>query len=152
MAYTGVSVLLQRVSAGSEWTVSFCLQHGDEITHHRGFPVSSEAGVGATFVITEVGEAQSDLNYSALQGGIYAVGELRKRESKKKRTCIALRKRKCGSILIAELDDGVASHCPLSIGGVSYEYVDDTIPLNLKESSEVAVFAKRFVACLTIIE
>ena len=36
-------------------------------------------GVGATFVITGVGEAQSDLNDAALQGGIYAVGELRKR-------------------------------------------------------------------------
>ena len=37
-------------------------------------------GVGATFVITGVGEAQSDLNDAALQGGIYAVGELRKRK------------------------------------------------------------------------
>lgn len=155
MTYTGVPGHLQRVSVGSEWTVSFCLKQGDEVTHYCGYPdfiTRRETGVGATFVITGVGEAQSDLNDSALQGGIYAVGELRKRESGKKITCIALRKQKSASVLIAELDDSAASHCPLSIGGVSYKYVDDTLSLCLKDSYEVATFAKRLVACLTSIE
>ena len=72
------------------------------------------------------------MNDSALQGGIYyAAGELRKRESKEKITCITLRKYKLASLLIAELGTSTAGSHPLAMGNVSYKYVVDTIPLSL---------------------
>ena len=55
MTYTSVTGSLQSVSSGSEWTVSFCLQQGDDITHYCGYPdfiTRKATGVGATYAIS----------------------------------------------------------------------------------------------------
>ena len=124
MNFAAVEGSLQTVSMGSEWSVSFCLQQGDSITHYRGFPnfiLRKDVGVGAAFVITGVCESQSNLKDPVLQGGIYAVGELRKRESKNKVTCISLRKNKSINILVAELETESTTSSLPCMGSVSYK-------------------------------
>ena len=95
-------------SAGSEWTISYCLIRRTVTTQYKGYPdfiLRKYTGIGATYVLTGVGEAQSDQNDVTLQGGIYTVGQFRKRECGRKVCCIALLKNKSMNILVAELKD-----------------------------------------------
>ena len=143
--------------AGSEWIISYCLIQGGVITQYKGYPdfiPRKNTGEGATIVLTGVGEVQSDQNDVTLQGGIYTVGQLRKRECGRKVCCIALLKNKSMNILVAELKDPTPTGSSLLsnvLGEVTYKYVVGINPLDLSIAEDVDVLASRLVATITTI-
>ena len=152
MSFAQKESSVQRVSMGSEWSVLFCLLQGDSLSHYRGFPdfIVRRDGSGATFVVIAVGESQSN-DDPTLQGGIYAVGQLRKRECKDQVACIALHKNKSINIMIASR---ISPRAPISpsthiVGQETYKHVVDTVPLSIKDLGPVTTLANRMVATLT---
>lgn len=158
MSFASKEGSVQSVSMGSEWSVSFCLLQGENRSHYRGFPdfiVRRDGSGGATFVVIAVGEAQSNEKDAVLQGGIYAVGQLRKRESKEQVACVALHKNKSMNLMVASRS-AVSPRATISpstriVGQVCYKYVADTVPLSTKDLGSVTLLANRMVATLTTI-
>ena len=146
---------IRQISLGSEYAVSYVLLQGSQVTHYSGYPnhiVKRPSGVGAAIILTGVGETQSDNKDAVLQGGIYAVGEFRKPESKHEIACIALHKNKSMNVMVAKLDTGCTPATPSLVGNVlgrvTYKYVVNTVPLNLKVAETVGIFANRLVKTL----
>ena len=146
---------IRQISLGSEYAVSYVLLQGSQVTHYSGYPnhiVKRPSGVGAAIILTGVGETQSDNKDAVLQGGIYAVGEFRKPESKHEIACIALHKNKSMNVMVAKLDTGCTPATPSLVGNVlgrvTYKYVVDTVPLDLKVAETVGIFANRLVKTL----
>ena len=161
MSFASMEGPVQAVSMGSEWSVSFCLLQGDNLTHYRGFPdfIVRRDGSGATFVIIGVGEAQSNEKDAVLQGGIYAVGQLLKRDCREQVSCIAVHNNKSVNIMVANVSSRstsahISPRAPISssthmMGCVTYKYVIDTMPLNTKDLGGVILLANRIVWTLT---
>ena len=67
MDFALIDGTLQPVSSGSEWAVSYSLIQGDSVTRYRGFIMRKDSGIGARFILTGVGESQSNLKDSELR-------------------------------------------------------------------------------------
>ena len=137
---------IQKISIGSEWGMSYVLLQGSQSTLYRGYP---------NYIIQKqrsVGGSHRNNKDAVLQGGIYAVEELRKPECKYQIACIALHKNKSINVMVAELDTGCTPATPSLMGNVlgrvTYKYVVNTVPLDLKVAETVGIFANRLVKTL----
>ena len=145
--YAQAQGTLQDVSSGSEWSVSYMLRQGGHITQYRGYPdfIVREDGIGATVIVTGVGEMQSDRRDAILQCGIYTVGQFQHPEAtRSSMACIALHKNKNVNVFMCRLSSGTNT-----LGTVSYRYVGDTSPLSLYQQ-DVLEFASRLIFVLQV--
>ena len=128
----------------------FILIQKSTVTKFKGYPdfLIRKSAVGSQYIIKAIGEMQSNERDTVLQGGIYSVGEFRKKqEVSNEIVCIALHENKTANVMLARLDrGGVLPNNAL--GSISYKYVEDTNPLSLTSAEGVMNFANRVILSL----